>query len=126
MVAKYMVLLCLKILNKYMLMKTLGVKPSTNNCVICRDIGYALQIEVHIRMIKYWLKLTLSHSHQYINKLFCKPSEWLSDVQQLLCQNGLSYMWQSNAHVLITLYLYELSNNASKKIFNKSASQRSI
>ena len=64
--------------------KTLSVKPSTNNCDIYVETGrYALQIDVHIRMIKYWLKLTLSHSHQYINKLFCKPSEWLSYVQQI-------------------------------------------
>ena len=57
--------------------KTIGVKPSTNNCVIyVKKTGrYALPIEVHTRMIKYWLKLTLSHSHQYINKLFCKQSE---------------------------------------------------
>ena len=56
--------------------KTLDVKPSTNNCVIYVETGrYALQIDVHVRMIKYWLKLTLSHSHQYINKLFCKLSE---------------------------------------------------
>ena len=33
--------------------KILGVKPSTNNCVIYVETGrYALQIEVHIRMIK--------------------------------------------------------------------------
>ena len=69
--------------------KTLGVKPSTNNCVIYVEAGrYALQIDV--RMMKYWLKLTLSHSHQYINKLFCKPSEWLSYVQKLLRQNGFA------------------------------------
>ena len=44
----------------------------------------------------YWLKLTLSHSHQYINKSFCKPPEWISYVQKLLCQNGFAYVWQSN------------------------------
>ena len=77
--------------------KTSGVKPSTNICVIYVETGrYALQIDVHVRMIKYWLKFTLSHGHQYINKLFCKPSEWLSNVQKLLSQNGFAYVWQSN------------------------------
>ena len=39
--------------------KTLGIKPSTNNCVIYVETDrYALQIDVHVRMIKYWLKLT--------------------------------------------------------------------
>ena len=47
----------------------LAVKPSKNNCFIYIYVEtgrYALQIDVHVRMIKYWLNLTLSHRHQYI------------------------------------------------------------
>ena len=28
--------------------------------------------------------------------MFCKPSEWLSYVQEILRQNGFAYVWQSN------------------------------
>ena len=78
---------------------------STLHCitlyVIFVETGqYALQIEVHIRMIKYWLKLTLSHSHQYINKLFCKGSEWLS-----LCSTDIMSKWICIC-VAIERYMY--------------------
>ena len=37
-----------------LLKKTLGVKPSTNNCVIYVETGrYALQIDVRVKIIKY-------------------------------------------------------------------------
>ena len=105
--------------------KTLGVKPSTNNCVIYVETGrYALQIDVHVRMIKYWLKLTLSHSHQYINKLFCESSEWLSYVQKLLCQNGFAYVWQSNGKcidhtVFIRSFEQRIKDNFQQKCFSE-------
>ena len=82
-----------------------------------------MQIEVHIQMIKYWLKLTLSHSHQY-NKLFCKPSEWLSYVQKLLCQNGFAYVWQSNGTcidhtVFMRSFEQRIKDNFRQKCFTE-------
>ena len=52
------------------LIKTvLGVKPSTNTCLIYVETGrFPLYITIYRQMIKYWLKLTCTSDHRYIAK----------------------------------------------------------
>ena len=58
--------------------------------------------------------------------MFCKPSEWLSYVQQLLCQNGFAYMyvWQSygtciDHTVFIRTFEQRIKDNFQQKCFSE-------
>ena len=45
----------------------LGVKPTTNSCLIYAETGrYPLYINVYTRIIKYWLKLVTMPEHKYV------------------------------------------------------------
>ena len=47
--------------------RTLGVKQSTNNCLIYAETGrYPLYVSIYKQIIKYWLKLTITSEHRYI------------------------------------------------------------
>ena len=42
----------------------LGVKPSTNTCLIYAEAGQSpLYIAIYRQMIKYWIKLTSDHRY---------------------------------------------------------------
>ena len=54
--------------------------------------------------------------------MFCKPSEWLSYVQQILCQNGFAYVWQSNGTcidhtVFMRSFEQRIKDNFQQKCF---------
>ena len=45
----------------------LGVKSSTNTCLIYAETGqFPLYITIYRQIIKYWLKLTCTSDHRYI------------------------------------------------------------
>ena len=103
----------------------MGFQPSRNNCVIYVETGrYALQINVHVMMIYIVAETYIIPYSSYINKLFCKQSEWLSYVQQLLWQNGFAYVWQSNGKcidhtVFIRSFEQRIKDNFQQKCFSE-------
>ena len=70
-------------------MKTvLGVKPSTNTCLIYTETG-RFPLYVSKQIIKYWLKLACTSEHRFIVIAYHEnPSEWSLFVKKLLYENG--------------------------------------
>ena len=83
-------------------MKTvLGVKQSTNTCLIYTETGrFLLYVSIYKQIIKYWLKLTRTSEHRFIVIAYHEtPSEWSLFVKKLLYENGIkhyvvSFQWQ--------------------------------
>ena len=83
-------------------MKTvLGVKPSTNTCLIYTETGrFPLYVCIYKQIIKYWLKLTCTSEHRFIVIAYHEtPAEWSLFVEKLLYENSIghyvvSFQWQ--------------------------------
>ena len=72
----------------------LGVKSTTNNCLANAESGrYPLYICIYKRIIKYWLKLTITPDHRYIYIYIIyneyNSTSWSLFVMKLLYENGL-------------------------------------
>ena len=81
--------------------RILGVKKSTNNCLIYTKTGrYPLYIIcIYIRIVKYWFKISTASEHRYnylhyFNKC---PSSWSLFVRKILYEYGFGYVWEANA-----------------------------
>ena len=79
--------------------RVLGVKKSTNNCLIYAETGrHPFYVCIYKRIIKYWLKLTVTPEHRYTYMIYHKaPSPWSQFVRNLLYQYGFGYIWEVNA-----------------------------
>ena len=77
----------------------LGVKKSTNNCLIYAETGrYPLYICIYIRIVKYWFKISNASEHRYIYIIYNKcPSSWSLFVRKILYEYGFGYVWEANA-----------------------------
>ena len=77
----------------------LGVKPSTNTCLLYAETGrFPLYVTIYRQIVKYWLKLTCTSDHRYIAIAFREsPSEWSLFVKKLLYENGFGNVWETNA-----------------------------
>ena len=81
-------------------MKTvLGVKSSTNTCLIYTETGrFPLYICIYKQIIKYWLKLTSTSEHRFIVIAYHEnPSEWSLFVKKILYENGFGDVWETDA-----------------------------
>ena len=76
----------------------LGVKISTNNCLIYAETGiYPLYIYLYIRIVKYWVKILPASQHIYIYIIYNKcPSFWSLFVRKILYEYGFGYVWEAN------------------------------
>ena len=68
----------------------LGVKSSTNTCLIYTETGrFPLYICIYKQIVKYWLKLTSTSEHRFIVIAYHEnPSEWSLFVKKILYENG--------------------------------------
>ena len=103
----------------------LGVKPSTNTCLIYAETGrFPLYITIYRQMIKYWLKLTCTSDHRYIAIAFhTSPSEWGLFVKSLLYKNGFGDVWETAAAhvshpVFIRQFEQRLKDNFMQSCFS--------
>ena len=59
--------------HKTFMKRILGVKSTTNNCLVYAETGrYPLYICIYKRIIKYWLKLTITPEHRYTYIIYNK------------------------------------------------------
>ena len=74
--------------------RILGVKKSTNNCLIYAETGsYPLYICIYIRIVKYWFKISTASEHRYIYIIYNKcPSSWSLFVRKILYEYGFGYV----------------------------------
>ena len=79
--------------------RILGVKKSTNNCLIYAETGrYPFYICIYIRIVKYWFKISTASEHRYIYIIYNKcPSSWSLFVRKILYEYGFGYVWEANA-----------------------------
>ena len=84
----------------------LGLKSSTPNCMVYGEVGcYPVSVHIKVRMIAYWFKLCSSDEQKICKKLYnvllhmhaddTYHSEWLNSIINILQQNGLGFIWQS-------------------------------
>ena len=84
--------------------KLLGVKQCTQNDFIYGELGRtSLTVERHLRIIKFWVKVCMSHDNKYIKHVYNLLKEdchlypnrvnWASLVRDLLSNLGLQYAW---------------------------------
>ena len=84
----------------------LGLKPSTPNCMVYGELGcYPVSLSIKTRMVGYWLKLTSLDDDRICKKLYTVlfemynnndyDSNWLNCVRNILQQNGLGNIWQT-------------------------------
>ena len=84
----------------------LGLKSSTPNCMVYGEVGcYPISVHIKVRMIVYWFKLCSSDEQKICKKLYnvllhmhaddTYNSEWLNSIINILQQNGLGFIWQS-------------------------------
>ena len=83
-------------------MKTvLGVKSSTNTCIIYTETGrFPLYICIYKQIIKYWLKLTSTSEHRFIVIAYHEnpsDSEWSLFLKKILYENGFGDVWETDA-----------------------------
>ena len=84
----------------------LGLKASTPNCMVYGEVG-GLPVSVNIerRMVGYWMKLATLDDTRICKKLYnvmlhwyendSYQSKWLSTVKDILINNELDYVWQT-------------------------------
>ena len=88
----------------------LGVKPSTNTCLLYAETGrFPLYVTIYRQIVKYWLKLTCTSDHRYIAIAFREsPSEWSLFVKKLLYENGFGNVWETNAaHISHPMFILQ-------------------
>ena len=82
----------------------LGVKKSTPNCMVYKEIGTEPLINIRVfRVIKYWLKIIKLDSANPVKLVYdilyndclhnSTVSNWVSGVKDLLFRNGFGYVW---------------------------------
>jgi len=72
--------------------KLLGVKHTTKNDFIYRELGRAnLKMHRYYSIIKYWTKLLTTDINKYNNNVRVK--NWCSLLKQLLCTLGFYEVW---------------------------------
>ena len=73
--------------------RILGVKKSTNNCLIYAETGrYPFYVCIYKRILRYWLKFTTTPEHRYISIIYHKlPVAWSLFVKKLLYKYGFGY-----------------------------------
>ena len=80
--------------------RILGVKSTTNNCLVYAETGrYPLYICIYKRIIKYWLKLTITPEHRYTYIIYNEynSTSWSLFVRKLLYENGFGCVWETDA-----------------------------
>lgn len=104
--------------------RILGVKPSTNTCLVYAELGrYPLYVTIYKRLIKYWLKLTVTEEHKYIRIMYVdSPSPWSLFVRNLLFENGFGYVWEAagvgvNHSVFIKQFEHRLKDTFQQGCF---------
>ena len=90
----------------------LGVKTTTNTCLVYIETGrYPLYITIYKLIIKYWLKLIVTPKHRYIYVVSKKSVNcWFLFVKKLLFQYGLDMFGKRK--------LLSLTTNCSLKSLN--------
>ena len=84
--------------------KLLGVKQCTQNDFIYGELGRtSLTVESHLRIIKFWTKVCMSHDNKYVkhvynllkedSQLYPNRVNWASLVRDLLNNLGRHYAW---------------------------------
>ena len=116
-------------------MKTvLGVKPSTNTCLIYTETGrFPLYVSIYKQIIKYWLKLTCTSEHRYIVIAYHEnPFEWSLFVKKILYENGFGDVWETDAKcVNHTLFIQQFEQRLKDAfmqscVFNMETSNRCL
>ena len=81
------------------LKRILGVKSSTNTCLIYVETGrYPLYVTVYKQIIKYWLRLLRMPEHRFISIIYKKSTTpWSMFVKDLLFQFGFGDVWETEA-----------------------------
>ena len=83
------------------------MKSSTPNSTVYGEFGrFSLEIQVKLRMIKYWSKILSSKDTKFSYRMYlvsyclhknnifsCK---WISYVEKILQDVGLNYIWMNN------------------------------
>ena len=75
-------------------------KSTTNNCLVYSETGrYPLYICIYKRIIKYWLKLTITPEHRYTYIIYNKynSTSWSLFVRRLLYENRFGCVWETDA-----------------------------
>ena len=82
------------------LKQVLGVKASTNTCMIYAETGrHPMSIAVQKSVIKYWLKVIQCEKKRLISIIYCKMKEtmcsWVCHVKDILCKYGFAEVWEN-------------------------------
>ena len=97
--------------------RILGIKLSTNNYALYTELGrYPLYIERHLRIIKYWFKVSRDESSNIILQSIYyqmrnytdnerNSISWASKVKKLLERNGFAEVWQYPGSVYFKMFL---------------------
>ena len=97
----------------------LGVKPSSNTCLIYTETGrFPLYVSIYKQIISYWLKLTRTSEHRFIVIAYHENhSEWSLFVKKLLYENGFGDVWETDAKYVNHSLFIQQSEQRLKDVF---------
>ena len=104
--------------------QSLGVKSSTNTCMIFAETGrYPLSVAIKKSIIKYWLKVIQSEDKKLINIIYIKMKQskcsWVSYVKEILHNTGFAEIWE-NQEVVNEARFVQLFEQRSMDMYMQS------
>lgn len=109
----------------------LGLKLSTSNCIIYKELGrYPVDIRIKTSIIAYWSRIVTCQKQNKLTSLLYETlyqlhtanifhSKWLENVQTILNECGMTNVWQSQSegiHGISTNWLNWLQLRIDYKI----------